>query len=199
MSDNVKAVGFESMQRENPNLKRLASVWVNSPEYETWLALYADPENKTIEYYEEDNHKIATFYRLLDEAETTAMSEPKIISEPEEPEFPEYQVIKVTHEHADENQEHKVTLVKLGIPRWVAIEGQFGLCEYVLVDQYKVNVPGDEDTKPFTFLATRVSPSDENETDEYTASPIYQAPSFMDVWEAMFAIGEYPVREKNAD
>jgi len=197
--DNLKAVGFESFAR-GKNIKRLASVWRNSPEYGAWLETYLDPENKTVEYYEEDDAKIATFYRMLDEVETRNMpTEDELNVNSEEPAGPkQYEVLSTPHEHYNDNNDgidHRVLYVKLGTPRWVPIGNRFGLCEYVFVESYRVTV--NDDNGNFTHVTTRVTVTDD-EQNQFEADPIYQAPAWMDVWEAMFAIGEYGGIE-NAD
>lgn len=193
-NDNVKAVGFESFAR-GKNVKRLASVWRNSPEYGVWLNTYLDPENKTVEYYEEDNHKIGTFYRTLSELEVTKQEE---IVEPEPtPVSKAYQMLEVVHEHnkPDEPDEHIVWYVKLGIPRWVKIGNRFGLAEYVFVDRYKAEI--EDASGNFTHIRTEVLLTDEEQKPYTEAEIIYAAPSFMELWEVMFAIGE--TGETNAD
>lgn len=193
-SNDLRAIGFEDFKRKNPYITKLASAWRGTPEYESWMNIYTQDDNTTVEYFEEEDHQIGTFYRKLSEAEIeklTAMETKEVV--PEGPKH--YEVLSVVHEHSDERETHCVTHVRLGVPRWVRIGDRFGLCEYVLVDQYRANV--SDDAGSFVHMNTRVSVTDENVAEYEDAEPIYVAPAVLDVFEVMFAIGE--VGEYNGD
>ncbi len=186
-TNDLRAIGFEDFKRNNPNIVKITSAWRGTPEYESWMNIYLAEDNTTVEYLEEDDHQIGTFYRKLSEAEIeklTAVETKEVV--PEGPKH--YEIIGVVHEHSDETTSHKVTHVRLGNPRWVAIGKRFGLCEYVLVDQYKTSVT--DEAGSFIHLSTKVEPTDEDTTEYDGADPIYAAPSYLDVFECMFAIGE---------
>lgn len=188
-NEGPRAVGFEVFKREHPHVKKLASAWRGSEEFNSWMELYTKDDNTTIEYLEEDDHQIGTFYRKLSEAEIEKLGEAVNENQEVVPAGPQhYEILKVVHEHADEKISHKVTHVKLGTPRWVRVGKRYGLVEYVMVDQYRETV--DDENGTFTDIVTTVAVTDENQSPYEEASPIYVAPSFLEVFEVMFAIGE---------
>lgn len=203
-NENVRAVGFESFQREHPNVKRLASLWRSDPKYAAWMELYTKDDNTTLEYFEEDNHQIGTFYRALTEAEIRAAERAQVDALAAEMEgavgtnnTPAYEVLGIVHEHgtSEDEQEHRIWLVKLGRPRWVAADQRYAWVEYVHVDQFRTTFTDDQNITHID-VKTRVTVTDEDSEAYDTIEPIYVAPAFLGVQECMWAIGEYPIVDK---
>lgn len=201
--NNVRAVGFEQFVRDHPNVKRLASLWRHDPKYEAWMKLYTSEDNSTVEYYEEENHQVGTFYRALTDAEIKAQERIKVDALAAEtevtvPTHNDYEVLAVTHEHADDVQEHRVWHVKLGRPRWVASnDKRYAWVEYVFVDQF-INRWRDKDENLIVDARTRVIATDlEQEDYQDNLEAIYIVPAFLGVQECMWAIGEYPILDNN--
>jgi len=192
MNNEPRAVGFESFKRSNPNVKKLASAWRGTPEYEAWMGIHLDKDSK-VEYFEEENYQIGTFYRHLspEEIDRSAME----ASAPAPEEKPtDYEIIEVVHEHDDEDETHRVTYVKLGKPRYGRVGGRFALCEFVMIDQWR-KVYKNEDTR-FEYSETSVVITDD-EKNSYEDAIMYRAPGFLDVWQTMFAIGEIVTVKKD--
>lgn len=189
MTDDIRAIGFESFKRNNPNVKKIETAWRGTPEFNAWMEIYTEGTDTTLEYLEEDDHQIGTFYRRLSEVEIeklVAVENQEVVQEPTGPR--EYEVIGVVHEHSDDEQTHVVTHVKLGVPRWHRIGGRFGKVEYVLVDSCRTNVT--DEAGSFVEMTTTVTVTDEETTEYKDAEPLYVAPSIVSVWEVMFALGE---------
>lgn len=205
-SNQPRDVDFEAHAR-NYDIVAIATTWRNSPEYVAWMTLFTENnENNFVKVFEGENDQVVTFYRDLTDAEIKRAHEEqaeleKVAAEPEKPK--QFEELEVIHEHDNGTETHKVTHVKLGIPRWIPWnDGRFALCEYVLVDQYK-NTVSDDAGQSFEFRSTRVFVSDEEQNDVSGGKDgidhIYVAPSYMDVWEVMYAIGELPPFDPFAD
>lgn len=186
---------FEEFVRTNPDVKKLATVWRGSEEYDAWMQLYIDQDTDFVKIIE--NEQVATFYRPLNELELKKQEEP-VAEEPTAPTPNTYEVLGVVHEHSDEEQTHKVTHVRLSNPRWFPVKDQFAWVEYVLVDQYAQRI-SVEPNPAFTHYSTNVYITDKdcNDYTEDGALPVFTTPAFIEVWEALWALGEIPVAEKN--
>lgn len=204
MSENnqPRAVEFEAFKRNNPEVIPLASAWRNTPEYEAWMGIFTTDDENKVQYFEESSGKIGTFYRFVTEAEKRA-SENKPEPEPEESKekkVPQFEVLSVPHQHEDDDgTKHSVTHVKLGRPRWTRAGDSFALCEYVLVDLFEMPVEGDpnQDIPSFTFVRSEVLISDETGASYEDIDPLYAANTKLDLWEAMWALGEINITEEN--
>lgn len=183
-NNEPRAVGFESFKRSNPNVKKLASAWRGTPEYESWMNIHLDDDSK-VEYLEEDNHQIGTFYRILSPEEIGRAA--AVIETVPAEENGDYEVLDVVHEHSDEEETHVITYVRLGKPRYGRVGGRFAYCEFVFVDQWRKQYNGED--AQFTYMETTVSITD-SEQNTFEDSILYRAQGYMDVWETMFAIGE---------
>lgn len=196
-NNEPRDVQFETFVRDNPDVKKLATTWRGSAEYFAWMETMLSEGNQTIEYLE--GEQVTTFYRYLDDAEKRAREKEQTVVTEEKQAPAHFEILSVPHEHSDENATHRVTHIRLSRPRWEPVGERFAHVEYVHVDQFSTRV--EDEAGSFVYSTTRVLITDEegNDYSKEGAESIYQAPGFLDVWQAMYALGELPVQEQETD
>lgn len=191
--NNLRNTAFEEFKRSHPNVKEIATLWRGSPEEIAWRELYLT-EGQDFEYIE--NESVVTFYRLLTEKEIEKKEAAVTEAAKEPSKF--YEDLGVVHDHSDEEQSHTQTWIKLSKPRIVPVGNRWAKIEFVLVDQFRQRIEIDGQP-PFDYSTTRVLVSDDEKTDhteKSDAEPLYLAQGWLDVWAALWAIGEIAQEEK---
>lgn len=195
MKNDIFSLKFDDLRRRmlaHPtapkNLHKLVSAYTGTEEYISYMNLYTQPDNETVELFVEPESNLHTFYTIREIKEKVDL---KPVTDPAD-DIPEvkahYEVLRVLKETNTDEAVQTLTLVKLARPHVARMVGkaEYVDAEFVTVASAilkKTDVHGD-----FHYEETTVCVAEEDGT--IHEAYLYFTPRALSIEEAMFAIGE---------